>query len=173
VCEAICTRDASSAVRLLCLRLTQWVQCTVVCTRMHMKRCVHCAWLGLNEWFRHEIRWWRWCAAVQDYGLLKFWHHKWHIFRVLLLLYTILLNKVTQDLWWYTAQTLKGLVIYIQKRKLPNLTLYNASQIIKKVVLSTFQTNKVLHYIKSAWLVATWIEWGLCRPTSIAMTALL
>jgi len=172
--KAICTRDASSAVRLLCLRLVRWVQCAVVCTRMRMKRCVRCARPGLNEWFRPESRRWRWCAAVQDCVLLKFWHHKWHIFRVLLILYTILLNKVTQDLWRYTAQTLKGLVTCIQnKRKLPNLTLYNASQIIKKVVLSTFQTNKVLHYIQFAWFVATWIEWGFCRPTSIVMTALL
>jgi len=53
-------------------------------------------------------------------------------------------------------KTLKWLVTCIQnKRKLPNLTLYNASQIIKKVVLSLFQTNKVLHYIKFAWFVAT------------------
>ena len=73
------------------------------------------------------------------------------IFRVLLILYTILLNRVTQDLWQYTAQTLKGLVTCIQnKRKLPHFTLYNASQIIKKVVLPTFQTNKVLHYIQFA-----------------------
>jgi len=55
------------------------------------------------------------------------------IFRVLLILYTILLNKVTQDVWRYTAQILKGLVACIQnKRNLPNLTLYNVSQIIKK-----------------------------------------
>jgi len=62
----------------------------------------------------------------------------WHIFRVLLLLYTILLNKVTQDLRWYTAQTFKGLIACIQNKcKIPNLILYNVSQIIKKVVLTT------------------------------------
>jgi len=71
--KAICTRHASSAVRL---RQVRWVQCAVVCT--HMKWCVRCIRPGLNEWFRPEIRRWRWCAAVQDGVLLKFWHHKWH-----------------------------------------------------------------------------------------------
>jgi len=71
-------------------------------------------------------------------------------------------------------KTLKWLVTCIQnKRKLPNLTLYNPSQIIEKVVLSIFQTNEVLPYLKFAWFVTTWNEWGLCRSTSVVMTALL
>jgi len=71
--KAICTRDASSAVRLLCLRLVWWVQCAIVCTRMRMKRCVRCGRPGLNEWLRPKIRRGRWCAAVQICHLIKFW----------------------------------------------------------------------------------------------------
>jgi len=72
--------------------------------------------------------------------------------------------------------TLKWLVTCIQnRRKLPHLTLCNASQIIEKVVLYTYQMNKVLCYVKFAWfvLLLQWIEWGLCRPSFIVMTALL
>ena len=132
---------------------------------MRMKRCVRCARPGLNEWFRPEIWRRRWCAAVQDCVLYLSSDIASDIFRVLPYNWTKLHKTCGGTL------TLKGLVTRIQnKRKLPNLTLYNASQIIEKVVLSTFQTNKVLHYIKFAWFVATWIEWGLCRPTSIVMT---
>jgi len=95
-----------------------------------------------------------------------------NIFRVLLILYTILLNNVTQNLWRYTSQTLKGLVTSIQnKRKLPNLALYNASQIIKSsAVHISDEQSSLLHYLNCAWFVATWMEWGLCRPNSIVKT---
>ena len=161
-------------MRLVCLRLVRWVQCCFVCTRLRMKRCVNCARSGLNGWLRHESRRWRWCAAVKVCVLPKFWHYMWHDFEVLQSLYPTLLNKVTQDLLRYTAQNLKWLVTCIQnKRNLPHFILCNAPQIIQKVVLSTLQTNKVLYYIKFHDLLLQWIEWGLCWPTSIVMTALL
>jgi len=62
-----------------------------------------CAWPGLNGSLRPETQQWRCCPAAQDCVLPKFWHHMWDIFRVLLILCTILLSKATQDLLRHTA----------------------------------------------------------------------
>jgi len=78
-----------------------------VCTWLRMRGCVHCARPGLNSWLRPASYRWRWCAAVQDSVLLKFWHHVWRVVEVLLILCTILLNTATKDLLRYTAQNLE------------------------------------------------------------------
>ena len=151
--------DASNAVRILCLRLVRWVQCAFVRTRLRMNRCVNCARPGLNGWLRRESRRWRWCAAVKACVLPKFWHNTWHGLRCYWFYTPYCWTKLHKTCGGTLNKTSKWLVTCIRnKRKLPNLTLCNAAQIIQKVVLSTLQTNKALHYINFAWLVAT-MDW--------------
>ena len=61
-----------------------------------MRLCMHvCAWSG--AFIAHGLGWTdNWDPKVgDDIGVPKFWHHMWHIVKVLLFLYTILFNEAT------------------------------------------------------------------------------
>jgi len=126
--------------RAACDRLVRWIQ-NVVSPRLRMKRCVQ-ARPGLNGQ-RPESRRWQWCAAEQDCVLPKFWHHTWHLLRCYYFCVPYWWKKLHKTCCGTLHKTLKWLFTCIQnKRKLPNLTLCNVSQIIKEVVLSTFQNQE-------------------------------
>jgi len=75
--KGFCTWHASGVVRLACLRLLHWVQCTLVfiCTRVCMKQCVRYTQPWVKGWLRPESQWWGSCAAAQNCVLHNFWHH--------------------------------------------------------------------------------------------------
>jgi len=133
-----------------------------------MLLCMHvCAWSG--AFVAHGLGWTDDSDAKvgDDVGVLQwktvfyptFLHNIWHGFEVLLILYAILLNKVTQDLLRYTAQNLETTGYMHSKQT--QIAQFNFVQCLTNYSKSSAvhiadEQSVVLH--KLSWFVAT-MDW--------------